>query len=137
MTNQDKYGMSRPERMSLFLELFEAKLLAVNQPAPKELRVVIGPLPPDKGIDVREQWLASLKNMLYELRRRPFWQNVKLDKELREYVRGVGQDYHDRLVILETHQSPQPSIKRVLELTSGIDTLMGNREKIRAYLCTL
>lgn len=137
MTIQDRYGMNRPERMSRFLELFEAKLLAANQPAPRELRVVIGPLPQEKGIEVREQWLASLRNLLFELRRRPFWQNVRVDKELREYVRSVGQDYHDRLVIMETHQSLQPTIKRVLELTSGIDTLMGNREKIRAYLCTL
>ena len=66
-----------------------------------------------------------------------FWSQVKFEGKLREHVKGaLGMDHHDRLIICESPQEKKKSsLKMVLELTRGIDTLMRNKEKMRVYLC--
>ena len=132
----DKYAVAHPHLLKDFLRYLKCAFTTAKVERPREIRIFAGPAN-DKTLGQKEDWLKSLGELQGWLSEDEFWSQVKFEGKLREHVKGaLGMDHHDRLIICESPQDKKKSaLKMVLELTSGIDTLMRNKEKMRVYLC--
>ena len=135
ITINDRYALAHPDQFWRFLTFLAAALNSGKIARPREIRVFAGPTQERKD-GQRETWMANSELICERIARDNFWSGVKFEPKLREHVRGaIGLDHHDRLIDCVTECAGQPARRLILELTSGIDTLMRNREKIRVYIC--
>ncbi len=135
ITINDRYALAHPDQFWRFLTFLAAALNSGKIARPREIRVFAGPTQ-EREDGQREAWMANSELICERIARDNFWSGVKFEPKLREHVRGaIGLDHHDRLIECVTECAGQPARRLILELTSGIDTLMRNREKIRVYIC--
>lgn len=123
-----------------FLELLACCFKSQDVNSLKELRLVAGPVSGHGGARQKQEWLANFKTIEHWLKSHQFWSKVSTDLKLREFSRGGGRDYHDRLITAESCLEKKGKAKGkmlIIEMTGGIDILMDARETTRVFICQM
>jgi hypothetical protein len=130
----DKYALANPSRLLSFIAYLKVAVRSLGVPCPKSVHINAGPW--NKNIpNQKEEWSLAKDDGTQRVASDPFWQDVVFDVKFREHIHGaVGLEHHDRIIECITDRPNGRSSKVTLELTNGIDTLMGNRETMRAYV---
>lgn len=136
---QDRYMVSKASNKNSlreFLSLLADRFAASASGAPRELRLVVGPISPHGGPREREEWQANLKEIKQWLKSHKFWSKIGYNEEFRGLNRSSSRDYHDRVITAETSATGRAKGEKVIiEMTGGIDILMDERETTRLFVC--
>jgi hypothetical protein len=127
----DKYAFAKIDHLQSFISRLISYSNNNNISRPRTIKLNAGPWKRSNP-EQKDQWIAHQNRFLASVEGDISLAGVSFNVTFREHIYGaIGLDHHDRTI---KSFGDNGDVITALELTNGIDALMGNRETLRAFV---